>query len=180
MLGFIRRHPIRTTVLILILAVGIMAGSLLAYVFRPVSERDLKTIAAGMIEFYNQPPPHWNENLPLSLTERDRQHYRYDPATDVHPGYVAVGYYYRRIGIEYQQSFYLQRHHPNDTNDLVWTLTPVKQFWNPLKQRWIYLNGHPITITNGPCQNEDLLFMAQKRADPSFPWEPSQSPTNKP
>jgi hypothetical protein len=147
-----------------LLLVIIAAVVLFVFIFRPVDEVDARSVASGMIEFYSQEPPHWNENLPVPLLTRDSKHFRFSPSTDVHPGYVAVGYYYKRLGIEYEQSFYLTRQHRWDTNDVIWTLMPMKQIWIPWMDEYFDLNQRWITITNGTCRNEDLLFSREREA----------------
>jgi hypothetical protein len=97
---------------------------------------------------------------PASLTERNRQYYTSylnDPACDVKPGYVAIGYYYRRFGIDYEQDFTLYHRRPDDPtfdfarrhpDDPIWTLMSETKTW--LCGRWFSLHERPIAITNTP------------------------------
>jgi hypothetical protein len=108
-----------------------------------------------MIEFCDKPHPHgiFNEDLPAALKERDRQHYRFDPACDVRPDYMALGYYYRRFGIDYERSFYVVRGlnryiyfpqiPPDDTNWIL--MSDTKIFF---MDREFRLKDQPIAITN--------------------------------
>jgi hypothetical protein len=143
--------------LVFVFVVGWMAAS----IWWPASEREKREIAAGMIQFYNQPHPHgiWNEDLPASLTERDREHYRSslnDPACDVHPDYMSIGYYYTRFGIDYERDYTIVRgpmrsmylhSPPDDTN---WALMSETRCWSSWKNDWLTLHEQPITITNSP------------------------------
>jgi hypothetical protein len=106
-----------------------------------------------MMQFYKQPSPHWNEDIPASLIRRGRQFYRFEPSCDVQNDYVSVEYYYRRFGIEYEPRFTLYRGttmYGGTTNGPIWTLEPGITFWNPWKQEHFYLRQRSITITNTP------------------------------
>jgi len=147
---------IRILVVGLMVVVSVVVALLAACILWPTSTSDKRKIAAAMIDFYHQPNPHWIEYMPASLTERDRQHYRFDPACDVHPDYMSIGYYYRRFGIDYERDFTIVRgpmrsmylhSSPNDTN---WAIMSETRCWLPWKEDWLTLNEKPIAITNSP------------------------------
>jgi len=142
--------------LIVLLVVVFVFGWMAACIFWPTSTSDKRKMAAAMIEFYHQPDPHWNENMPASLIARDRQHYRFDPASDVHPDYVSIGYYYRRFGIDYERDFTIVRgpvrsmylhSPPNETN---WAMMSEQKVRLPWMENSFTLNEKAIAITNSP------------------------------
>jgi hypothetical protein len=156
-----RMRRIRISVIVL-MAVALVAAFWMACICWRTSTREKRKIAAAMLAFSNQPHPHgiFNEDLPASLTERNRQYYTSylnDPACDVKPGYVAIGYYYRRFGIDYEQDFTLYHRRPDDPtfdfarrhpDDPIWTLMSETKTW--LCGRWFSLHERPIAITNTP------------------------------
>ena len=156
MLGIIRMrrfHIAFRITLVVLLVLVFVVGWIAASICRPTREEDMRQVAAAMMGFYKQPGPHWNEDLPSSLTGRGRQYYRFEPSCDVQQNYMCVEYYYRRFGIEYEPRFTLYRGttmYGGTTNGPIWTLEPGITFWNPWKQEHYYLREHSITITNTP------------------------------
>ena len=146
------RKAIRIALIVLLVLV-LMIGWIAESICWPAREDDMREAAEAMMRFYKQPGPHWNEDLPASLTRRSRQYYRFEPACDVQQGYMCVEYYYRRFGIEYEPRFTLYRGttmYGVTTNGPIWTLELGITFWNPWKQEHFYLRQHSITITNTP------------------------------